>query len=177
MIIENVRVDWLSVFQPGNKGKYGVAILLPKGSPVEAQVKDAIAKAKVAAIAKGKYTEAQTKSASFKGCIHDGDAEYEAGERSKEYIGHSYINANNKDKPGIVNKAGRKILDSEPYYSGWYCTLDVNFSGFNNESKGVGAYLNHIMFVRPGERLDGRQSAEEAFKNYVSEDETDGTLE
>ena len=170
MVIDNVRVDWLNVFQPGSKGKYGVAIMLPKGSPQEAKVLEAIERAKAAGIAKNMFTAAQAKAISFKGCIHDGDAEFETGERAAHYKAHSYINANNKEKPGIVDPRGQKVIDPSPYFSGWYAHVDVNFAPFNNESKGIGCYINHIMFYKPGERLDGRTAVEDAFKGFVPED-------
>lgn len=167
MVISNVIVDWLFVFRVGNKGKYGLTILLPKGSKQEAEVKAAIEKAKADGISKNKFTAPQTKSANFKGCIQDGDVFYEAGERGTHYKGMSFVNANNAEQPGIIGPDGKPVMDPKPYYSGWKCHVDVNFAPFNNESKGVGCYLNHIMFVEAGERLDNRTNVEDAFKDFM----------
>ena len=62
-------------------------------------------------------------------------------------------------------------MDRDKLYSGCYCHLDVNFAPFNNESRGVGAYLNNIMLVKEGERLYGRQAPEEAFSGLQVADD------
>lgn len=168
MILSNVRIDWLFAFEPNKKGKYGCAILLPKGSDVEKQVNAEIEKARLAGISKNMYTEAQTKASSFKKCIHDGDAEYETGERGAHYKGFSYINANATSAPGIVGPDTKPLMDRKALFSGCYVNVDINFYPFNKESRGVGCGLNNIMLLREGERLDGRQSAEQAFAGFAS---------
>jgi len=173
MIIKNVRIDWLFVWEPGKQGKYGCCVLLPKGSEQEAQVKEAIAKAKAAGIAAGKFTEANTKSASFKGCLRDGDFEIETEDRPAHYKGTSFFNCNNASQPGVVGPDTAPLLDQDKLYSGCYCHVDVNFYPYNHPKggKGVGAGLNNIMLVKEGERLDGRVSAEEAFADLKVTDD------
>ena len=173
MIIANVRVDWLFIWEPGKQGKYGACVLLPKGSAQEKQVIDAIAKAKAGGIAAGKFTEANTKSASFKKCLRDGDFEIETEDRPKHYAGMSFFNCSNKNQPGIVGSDRQPFMDQEKLYSGCIVHVDVNFYAYNHPKggKGIGAGLNHIMLVKEGERLDGRVSAEEAFADVkVSDD-------
>jgi hypothetical protein len=174
MIIANVRLDWCFVFKTNQKGKYGVTLMLPKGSAQETLVKDAIEKAKADGVAKNMFTMAQTKGTTFKGCIHDGDAEFESGDRPAHYKGHSYINCTNKEQPGVLGPNGQRILDSSPFFSGWYVTADVAIRPFNNESRGVGAYIHNLMFVKEGDRLDGRVSAENAFADFITSDPEQG---
>lgn len=169
MIITNVRVDWVFVWEPGNKGKYGVCVLLPKGSKQEKEVIAAIDQAKLKGIQTNKFSDAETKKASFKKCLRDGDEEIETEGRPAHYKGMSFFNANNTSQPGIVGPDTKPLMDRDRLYSGCYVNIDVNFAPFANESKGVGAYINHIMLVREGERLDGRQSAEEAFAGLATE--------
>lgn len=169
MIIQNVRVDWLFVWETGNKGKYGACIMLPKGSPQEKQAKDAVAKEITKGVAAGKFTEAQARSKNFKGCIRDGDQEIIDEDRPAHYAGHSFFNASNASQPGIVGPDTAPLMDQNLLYSGCFCNVDINFAPFNVESKGVGAYLQHIMLVKEGERLDGRQSAEAAFAGLAPE--------
>lgn len=173
MIIKDVRVDWLFIWE-ARGGKYGCAVLLPKGSPQEKQVNEALAKAKAAGLANGKFTEAHTKSAAFKKCLRDGDAEIETEGRPAHYKGMSFFNCTNTNKPGIVGPDLNPIMDKDLLYSGCYCNVDVNVAPFYNvehNSRGIGAYLNNIMLVREGERLDGRQAAEEAFAGMSVEND------
>ena len=171
MIVKNVRVDWLFIWEPSKKGKYGCAVMLPKTDPQVKEVEAAIAKAVQAGIASGKFTDAQVKSAQFKKCLRDGDAEIETEGRPKHYAGHVFFNVTNKSQPGIVGPDTKPLMDRDKLYSGCYCHLDVNFAPFNNESRGVGAYLNNIMLVKEGERLDGRQAPEEAFSGLQVTDD------
>ena len=170
MIFDNVRIDWCFCFEPGGKGKYGVCVMLPKGSKQHKQAQEGVDKAIKAGIANGKFTEAQTKSTSFKKCLRDGDEEFATGERPVHYKGHMFFNANNAKQPGIVGPDAKPLMDANQLYSGCFSHVDVGFYPFNNESKGVGAGLNNIMKYKDGERLDGRQSAEEAFAGFATED-------
>ena len=172
MVIKDVRVDWLFVFEPNKNGKYGACVMLPKGSDQEARVKKVIKQAIAKGIADGKFTAANVKSASFKRCLRDGDLEVETEDRPKHYLGHTFFNCSAATQPGIVGPDLQPLVDPEKLYSGCYVNLDVNFYPYSHPKggKGVGAGLNHIMLVREGERLDGRVSAEEAFAGLAVED-------
>lgn len=166
MIIKDVRIDWCFLAEAGKQGKYGCTILLPKGSKQEAQVKEAIERAIESGIANNKFTAAHTKSATFKRCIRDGDAEIESEGRPGHYKDMCFINASNGNQPGLVDESLQPIMDPNKFYSGCYCNVDINIAPFyhgESGSRGVGAYIQNAMFVRDGERLDGRQSAEDAF--------------
>ena len=173
MIIQNVRIDWLFVFETNKQEKYGCCAILTKGSKQEKQVVDAIEKAKQAGISGGKFTEANTKSVSFKGCIRDGDEEIKTEGRPKHYANSMFFNASNNNQPGIVGTDTNPLIERDLLFSGCYCHVDVNFYPYNHPKggKGVGAGLNNIMLVKEGERLDGRQSAEEAFEGLKVDDD------
>lgn len=173
-IIKEVRIDWCNLITPGKQGKYGCTILLPKGSKQEKQVKDLIAKAKTAGVQANKFTEAQTKSATFKGCIRDGDGEIETEGRPNHYKSMSFINVNNAKQPGIVDKKLDPVMSGDQIYSGCVCNCDINIAPFyhaESGSRGIGAYLQNIMVVRDEARLDGRQAADEAFAGMEVEDD------
>lgn len=173
MVIKNALVDWLFVWEPGNKGKYGVCIILPKTDPqwktLEAEYEKAIAKG----IASNKFTKQQTQSSAFKKLFRDGDVEIETEGRPAHYKGMRFFNANNRQQPGIIGPNGQPLLDSNRLYSGCICHVDVGIFPFNNESKGIGAGFNHIMLVKEGTRLDGRVAAEDAFKGLAVEEGSD----
>jgi hypothetical protein len=56
-------------------------------------------------------------------------------------------------------------MNKDGVYSGSYFNVDVNFYPYahTDGGKGVACGLNNVMFVKAGERLDGRQDAVTAF--------------
>lgn len=178
MITTLVRFSYLNAFEPkatpSGDLKYSVSMLIPKED--EAGIK-AFQSAINAAVQKGiennKFTQAQIKMLRLP--IRDGDEEFEAGNRGAEYKGCFFINATSKNKPGVV-KAQKDsqpvpIFDPDDFYSGCYGRADVNFFPYNQAgNRGVGCGLNNLLMVKEGERLDGRQKAEDAFGQYTEED-------
>jgi len=178
MITTLVRFSYLNAFEPkptpSGDLKYSVSMLIPKED--EAGIK-AFQSAINAAVQKGiegnKFTQAQIKMLRLP--IRDGDEEFEAGNRGPEYKGCFFVNATSKNKPGVV-KAQKDsppvpIFDPDDFYSGCYGRADVNFFPYNQAgNRGVGCGLNNLLMVKEGERLDGRQKAEDAFGQYTEED-------
>lgn len=87
------------------------------------------------------------------------------------YKGMMVIHAGNKKKPEIVDRNSKPIMDQSKVYSGCYCYVAINFFAYDNTSKGVSASLQHIMFVKDGDRLDNRKNAEDTFKGVSFTDE------
>ena len=93
-----------------------------------------------------------------------------------------FFNANNKKKPGIRNRNNDPANPDEIQeycYSGAYFHVSVDFYGFKGDGKdGVAVGLNYIMLRKPGDRLDGRSTAESDFAEFAEdEDEDDGETE
>ena len=60
-------------------------------------------------------------------------------------------------------------------YSGCFCNVSVNFYAFNaNGNRGVAAGLGNIQFVKDGDRLSGRASAESDFDALEDDEEVLG---
>ena len=177
MITTLVRFSYLNAFEakatPSGDLKFSASLLIPKE---DVEGIKAIHSAINAAVQKGidnnKFTQAQVKSLRLP--IRDGDAEFESGNRGPEYKGCFFINATSKNKPGVVkaqkDSAPVPIFDPDDFYSGCYGRADVNFFPYNQAgNRGVGVGLNNLMMVSEGERLDGRQKAEDAFSSYTGE--------
>ena len=176
MILKNVRCDWVFLLKPSQQNdKYGVCALIPKGSALHKQVEEAIQAAVKKGIEAGTFTAAQAKAASFKSCLRDGDLEVETEERPKHYAGHMFFNAYAVEQPGIVGPDLQPLMDADKLYSGARYHLDVNFYPYSHPKggRGIGAGLNNVMWVADDERLDGRQSAEEAFADLAIEADTE----
>jgi len=148
--------------------------MIPDTHPQMAEVKKEIEKAKAKGIAGGKFTEANTKSANFKNPLHNGTEEHANDERPAAYKGHHYVNANQKSgQPGIVGPDLQPLMDDSCLYSGAYYNIEIAFYPFNTKSKGIGCGLNNVMFVKHGDRMDGRQNAEAAFEGMQVEGKGD----
>lgn len=177
MITPLVRFSYLNAFEPkpDPQGtlKYSVSILVQKTDTAGLKSLQAAINA---AVQKGldnnKFTQAQVKGLRLP--LRDGDEEFDNGNRGPEYKGCFFFNASSKNKPGIV-KAQKDsppvpIFDPDEFFSGCYGRADVGFFPYNQAgNRGIGAGLNNLMMVKEGERLDGRQKAEDAFGAYTEE--------
>lgn len=176
-MITNGRLSFVNLFEPkadlsGNL-KYNAQILIPKSDDAQLKaIRAEIGKAIETGVSKGKYKVEQTKSAKFKNPLRDGDEYYaeSPGAARESCKGHFFINATNTKQPGVVDKFGNPVIDPDTVYSGCYGLADIQFFPFNaSGSVGVGASLQNVMKKKDGERLDGRQSAQEAFKQYMED--------
>lgn len=147
--------------QGSEEKKFGSALLIPKSDkPTIRNIRAAIEAAKEV----GKNTKFKGKiPPNLKLPLRDGDAERPEDE---VYVGHYFINANAKTRPGVVDKNRQPILEQDEVYSGCYCITSITFYPFDsNGNKGIACGLNHIMKVKDGEHLGGRSSAESDFEN------------
>lgn len=168
VVTGKVRLSYVNVFepraaQPGQEPKYSVCVLIPKSDAATLnKVKQAIEAAKEA----GKAAWGGKVPPGLKTPLRDGDTERD----SPEYKGHYFINANSKQKPGVVDAALNPILDASEVYSGAYGRVSLNFYAYNqNGNRGVGAGLQNVQKMADGEPLSGRSRAEDDF-TAVEED-------
>jgi hypothetical protein len=181
MITCEVRFSYLNAFEPKETPskdlKYSASILIPKENEKGiAEIKAAINKAVQVGIDNNKFSKAQVNSLRLP--LRDGDEEFDNGSRGAEYKGHFFVNASSKNKPGVVGPDAKPMFDAEEFFSGCYGRADINFFPYNQAgNRGIGCGLNNLMMTRQGERLDGRQKAEDAFAAFAESDETSGDLE
>ena len=102
------------------------------------------------------------------------DEDYSVGEEAK---GMWFLSTSCYKVPQLVDKSGQRVIDpeliEEMMSSGNYFLFSVTMKAFDNESKGVRAELNNVMFQKEGERLDGSASAESDFGEYAMDDDDD----
>ena len=186
VITSRVRFSYLNAFEakptPSGDLKFSACLLIPKSDTkgVE-EIKRAIQAAVDKGIESNKFTAANVKASTFKLALRDGDEEFKNGDRGPEYQGHYFLNASSKNRPGIVDRNARPLMDPDEFYSGCYGHADINFYPFNTSgNRGIGVGLNNLMKWEDGERLDGRQSAEQAFSHLQDRggsDTSDSELE
>ena len=93
--------------------------------------------------------------------LRDGDIDRPDDENYQE---HFFLNATSKDAPQVVDRHVQPVVDPMMVYSGCYCNVSVNFYPFNaNGNRGVAVGLGNIQFVKDGDRLSGRASADADF--------------
>lgn len=168
VIIGPARFSYLNYHEPkaapgAPKAKYSVCLLIPK--------KDKDLKTRIdAAINAALIAKFGTKiPKGLKMPVRDGDEEKE----DENYKGMWFINATSFDKPGMVDKDRKPILEKEEIYSGMYGYAAVNFYYFDaSGNKGIACGLNNLMKLKDGENLTGRKKAEDEFADVdVSFDE------
>lgn len=162
-----VRLSYAHLFEPtsidgkGDK-KYSVSLLIPKSdTETIARIEAAVEAAKDL----GKSKWGGKIPAKLKLPLRDGDEE-----RSDDaaYVGHYFINASSKTKPGVVDRNKQPVLDQEEVYSGCYGRASINFYPFDTSgNKGIAAGLNNVQKLKNGEALSGKPSAEEDFAEVL----------
>lgn len=168
-----VRFSFVQAFEPrameeGKTPKYSVQLIIPKS---DTKTVNKIKAAIEAAFESGKAKFGGKLPGSWKNPLRDADVDRPDDEHM---AGCYFVNANSRQKPGIVDENLNEIIDPDQLYSGCYGKADVNFYAFNtNGNKGVACGLNNLQKKKDGERLGGGRSAEEAFGQ---EEEADSLL-
>lgn len=95
------------------------------------------------------------------------------GNENELIAGRWFINARSTTKPGVVGEDGEEELTTQDeFYAGCDARADVWLYAFDKAgNKGVAAILNNIQKLADGERISGRRSASEAFKDDDDEDD------
>ena len=172
------KLSYANLNQPksinGGEPRYSASVLIPK---TDTKTLNAVKLAIEAA-----YEEGQAKLkgsgksipplASLKTPLRDGDIERPDDEA---YQGHFFLNANNKEKPGVVDIDRNPIFDTSEIYSGIYARCSLSFFAFNsNGNKGIAVALNNVQKIKDGTPLGGRTRAEDDFNDgYVTDDVED----
>lgn len=172
VITGKVRFSYMNIFEPrsvnGGDAKYSVSLIIPKSDTITiAEINSAILQAKKDGMAKlgGKN------SAGLKLPLRDGDIDRPEDEAYKNSY---FVNANSKDRPEVVDKYLKPIIDQKEVYSGCYGRASITFYPFNqNGSKGIACGLQNIQKLCDGESLSGRSRAEDDFTSYDDEDDED----
>jgi len=179
MILENVRVSFVNVIEPAEtlSGDLKYSVQIHIGKDDKANVKAAQA-AVEKTIKKGLAKWGGKKPKFRYEPLRDGDVEIESGDQTDKVYAGIYFFSASKDpkygKVGVVDENLKPIMDADKIYSGCYCNVDVNpFPYDNSGNKGVGWGLSNIMFVEDGDRLDGQQSAQDAFESLAPKSSDD----
>lgn len=173
-VIIPCRISYANIWEPksinGGEEKYSVSCLVPKS---DKRTISKIRKAVEAAKEDGKTRKWSGKvPPNLKLPLRDGDIDRPDDETYQDCY---FLNATSKEAPQVVDRRVQPVTDTMKVYSGCYCNVSVNFYAFNaNGNRGVAAGLGNIQFVKDGERLSGKVSADADFD--ALEDDGDGVL-
>jgi len=177
MITGKVTITFPVLFEPkenlSGDLKYSCSLLIDKGDQdTVSKMKAEIAKA----ITKGKDKHWNGKLPKFRyEPLRDGDEELDSGDKEgPEYKGKFFVNtsANVDSPPGIVGPDAMPLMDQQAIYSGCVVRADIKaFPYKRGGNNGVGWWLNNIMLVSDGPRLDGKMNAVDAFADYANMDQ------
>lgn len=165
VITGKVRLSYVNIFEPqtpqdGGEPKYSVTLLIPKTDTATlGKIKAAMAEARDAFC---KKNGAQALPANPVSPLHDGDGvKPNSGEPyGPECKGCYVLSASCKatQKPVVVDEFGNEIsgpttICSNPsaVYSGCYGRASINFYGYSNRRKGIGAGLLGVKKLSDGE--------------------------
>ena len=169
---ELVRFSYVSLIEaklaPGaTEAKFGMSIIIPKSAK---KTLKAIEEAVAAAEKQGEEKHGAKWKATKKKKLplRDGDEERDDAAYQDAYL----INANNKNRPGIVDKSVNPILDLTEVKSGDWGNVSLTFFPYNvSGSMGVGCALNHVQKIKDGEPLGNVTKAEDDFAKFDDEDD------
>jgi len=172
VVTGKVRFSYANIWEPksinGGEPKYSVSLVIPKSDKKTlADINAAIEAAKE----EGKSKFGGKIPANLKLPLRDGDVDRPDDDA---YANSYFINANSKDRPGVVDKAVKTILDQDEVYSGCYGRASITFYAFNsNGNRGIACGLQNLQKITDGEPLSGRSRAENDFDSYenVEDDE------
>ncbi len=148
--------------RPTQAKKFSAVIVFPQGIDMTTML------AAATQAGRDKFGEKfESLKATFRNPVFKTTASYEKLAGIPKFAGCYYISAssNEDQKPGFVGPDLNPLFDKSAVYSGMKGRLQVRFYGYDNESKGISAWLCNGMKSADDERLgSAAQTAEQAFK-------------
>lgn len=159
--------------EAGKEPEYSVALLWPKTTDI-GDIRKAIEEA---AISKFGPAAPRLLGTKLKSPLKDGNTKVnDDGVVDPIYANKWFVNARSKQRVPIVG-TDLQPIDPTEVYSGCFFHAQLRFYPFDwnkGQSRGVGCGLQNLMLVHKGKRIDGRETPEQAFKDFqpdVMEDE------
>lgn len=161
--LPNARLSFPALFEPeafkpGDTPKYKATFLIPKDSPLVAEIeRAALAALEEKFPKKGELVRKQITGNNNKCCIQDGDlSEYDG------YPGHIAVSAKTTVRPLVIDgdKSPLTAADGRPY-AGCYVNASIEFFGYDQSGKGLSAQLRGVQFFRHGDSFAGGGAASE----------------
>lgn len=146
-------------FQAGQEPNYSLILVFPEGVDLT-ELKKACGKAAVAKF--GDKAKAMMKSGQLRMPWRDGSEYAEYGDPF--VAGATFVTAKTKQAPGVVDERAKPIMKQMDFYAGCMGRASVYAHAYDTMgNKGVTLLLNNVQKTGDGERMSGRQRAEDEF--------------
>lgn len=177
IVIESpVRLSYPSLFQPktmedGKDPRYQATLIIPKT--------DTVTLGKISQALQSVYAEASQATGAWRGkpptqptiSYYDGDLPNpRSGEDwGAECKGCMVLRTSSANKPDVVDEYGNKVMDATKVYAGCYIYAGIAFAGYDtNGNKGIGAFINTVMFAGDGEPFGAHNDAKADFAGLIA---------
>jgi Protein of unknown function (DUF2815) len=176
--LPEVRLAFPELFVPKTvqgegEPAYSATFLIPKKSPLVAQINDAIEAVALEKWGAKATANLKTLRATDKVCLRDGDIKSDyAG-----FDGHFYIAARNKIKPTVIDRRRNPLTaESGVIYAGCYVLTFLDIWAMDNQyGKRVCASLGGVQFVKDGQAFSGGRAVDASqFDDLGDDDESVG---
>lgn len=153
---------------PGStEAKFGMSVIIPKSNKKTLKALGVAIKAAVE-LGKQKHGKVFENEKKLKFPLRDGDDERE----DEAYKDSFFLNANAKNRPGMVDRKVQPILDPKEIKSGDWGNVSLNFYPFSvNGNSGIAVGLNHVQKVKDGEPLGSQTNASDEFEEVEFDDD------
>ena len=175
VITGKVRFSYCYLFEPqeglgGGEPKYSITLLIPKSDTATVNnIKAAITEAREIYC---KRNGANALPLKPNHTLRDGDGTKDNGDDfGPECAGCYVIKVRSKQKPVIVDNMGNPITNPTEVYGGCYGRASINFYGYNNRKKGIGAGLLAIQKLHDGEPFGTVGSADDFNDGFEDADD------
>ena len=173
-VLRNVTIAFVNLVKPkpvgiNNDLKHSVCLLFKKDGSDEQNLKIlnlTVRETAQAGLSK-KWNNVAPKNYSP---VKDGDGVDSNGNPYKGIlVGHYFLNASSKERPGIVDEFKVACLDEKKFYPGCKVNISLDFYAYNaNGKKGITARIVNVMWAGDGQRLGGDPTPEEDFADIPS---------
>jgi hypothetical protein len=75
-----------------------------------------------------------------------------------------------QEAPGLIDADKNEVMSKREVYGGRWARAQVNITTYDNKSKGVAVYLNHVQLLDHDEAFSGRGNPADAFDKYEMKD-------
>jgi len=88
---------------------------------------------------------------------------------------HVIVRTNTVQAPGVIDRDKQPVLSEEDVYAGCYVRAAVHAFSWEHRTggKGVSIGLDHVQFVKDGERFGKRSKPQDVFDELPEEDDDD----
>lgn len=152
-------------FEAGKEPNFSLLLVFPANTDLK-EVKQACLRAAIKKFGDKDKVQTMVKKGQFRWPWRDGGEYSDYGDPFVE--GSTFLTIKSKQAPGVVNERAKPIMNQMDFYAGCMARASMLCWGYDSMgNKGVTLLLNNVQKTGDGEKLSGRQRAEDEFEPVV----------